>query len=176
VKKKGRVPVADAVAIIRQSLEALDFIHGRGYIHRDFKPANLLLKDGPDGPIDARLADFGLAKPLQEAGFSRISFSGEAKGSLGFMPPEQITDSKSAGAPADIYAAGATLHYLITGRRAFDGTGPHDLILKILEEPAPRLEGVPAGLADLVARALAKHPADRPSSARAFRDALAPFE
>jgi eukaryotic-like serine/threonine-protein kinase len=105
-------------SILRQVLDALDYAHERGLVHRDVKPGNILIsRDGVRWR--AKLADFGLAKNFQLAGLSQITEDGDVKGTLAFMPPEQRLDSRYAKPTVDIYAAAATLYYFLAGVSRF---------------------------------------------------------
>ena len=115
-----------------RSSTALSYAHALGFVHRDIKPANILMtKQG--GKARAKLADFGLAKIYQESSLSGLSLTGQMGGTLDYMPPEQITHFREAKPPADLYAVGATLYTLLTGRRIFDFKGrPEQQVLQIL--------------------------------------------
>ncbi|MBX9582745.1 MAG: hypothetical protein K2X87_20765 [Gemmataceae bacterium] len=127
-----------------------------------------------------KLADFGLARVYQASQISGMTLAGEAGGTPAFMPPEQVTDFRNVGPPADVYGTAATLYYLLSGAYVFDlpsGTrAAFDVILG--REPIPlrdRRPEVPEGLALMVHAGLAKDPAHRPPSAQAFADALRAF-
>jgi serine/threonine-protein kinase len=127
----GRLPASEAVALICQVLEGLGYIHAQSIIHRDIKPQNVLVRrhpaqGAPAGRI-AKLMDFGLAVSYARAGGTRLTKSGTGLGTLMFMPPEQIRDAGSVREPADTYAVGVTLYYLLTGRYPFDFPTPAEI-------------------------------------------------
>jgi serine/threonine protein kinase len=179
LKERGPLSIPAAAGLTCHVLRGLSFAHALGFVHRDIKPANLLTTK-QDGKSRALLADFGLAKIYQESSLSGMSVTGQMGGTLAYMPPEQITHFREARPPADIYAIGATLYTLLTGRAIFDFKGrPEQQVTRILfEAPTPiqaHRPEIPDGLAEIIHRSLAKAPADRFPDARAMKDALAPF-
>jgi serine/threonine-protein kinase len=170
--------VRTVCAITCQALEALAYAHGRSLVHRDVKPENLLVTRA-GMRLRTKLADFGLAKNFAHAGCSGITPEGEACGTAVFAPPELILDCRCATPAADLYGVGATLYTLLSDRLPYDfarAFHPFGVILR--DEPIP-LAGVrpdlPAGLAAVVHRALAKEPAARFATANEMRRALLPF-
>ncbi len=179
LKKRGPLSIPTAVGLTCHVLRALSYAHTLGFVHRDIKPANILTTK-QDGKSKAKLADFGLAKIYQESSLSGMSVTGQMGGTLAYMPPEQITHFREARPQADIYAIGATLYTLLTGRTIFPFTGrPEQQITKILfDDPTPiqtHRPEVPKALAEIIHKALAKAPADRFPDAGSMKDALAPF-
>jgi eukaryotic-like serine/threonine-protein kinase len=178
---KARAPLSpgEAVGIIYPILDALDYAHRAGYVHRDVKPTNILLEDRGN-QLTAKLADFGLARIYQNSSLSGLTITGHVAGTLGFMPPEQITDFRDAKPASDQYSAGATLYYLLTGAMVYDLPGtPHGQIMMILtKDPLPireRRPDVPDELGAVIKRSMARKPEDRFPSIAAMRDALARF-
>ena len=158
--------VADAV------LSALDAAHAAGLIHRDVKPANVLLPSG--APLsEAKLADFGIAKDRGDVG---ITQSGEVLGTPSYLAPEQI-EGRQATPATDLYAVGVLLFETLAGQPPYSGATPLATALRHRDAPVPSLTaaapGVPGDVAALVEQALAKDPADRPSTAEDMRTALA---
>ncbi|MFB9467935.1 protein kinase [Nonomuraea salmonea] len=135
---------------------ALAAIHAAGVVHRDFKPANVLL--GPDGPV---VIDFGIAKALDQ---SQSVISSQPFGSPAYMAPEQISNG-DVGAPADLFAWAATMYYAATGRRAFPGEGIPATLHAVLSSE-PDLTPVDERLRWLLRDCLSKDPARRPTSAQ----------
>ncbi len=158
--RRRALGVREAVAAGAQMLRGVQYAHERGVVHRDIKPANILI--GPQGRI--LVADFGIARLLDAHSASRITGTGDTLGTLAYMAPEQRMDPRRAGPSSDIYAAGTTLYYLVTGRR------PLDLTLAALD-PAV-MARVPLELRAIVSRATALETGDRWSSAAAMADAL----
>ncbi|NUS95426.1 MAG: serine/threonine protein kinase, partial [Nocardia sp.] len=147
-----------AVRIIEATAAALDHAHRRGILHRDVKPANILLTRST--PEHVLLADFGIAKSLDESvGLTR---TGEVFASLRYAAPEQFTDA-AIDHRADIYALGGTLHHLLTGSHPYSGTTSAQLIHSHLNAPVPapsRHRGdLPEAFDAVIARAMAKDPA-----------------
>ena len=179
LRDRGPLSISTAVGLTCHVLRALGYAHELGFVHRDIKPANILTTK-VDGKSTAKLADFGLAKIYQESSLSGLSVTGQMGGTLAYMPPEQITHFREAKPAADIYAAGATLYTLLTGRKIFDIKGRPELqVAQILfEDPAPiqsHRPEIPDALAAIVHKSLAKAPNGRFPDARAMRDALKRF-
>ncbi|MBX3275696.1 MAG: protein kinase, partial [Sandaracinaceae bacterium] len=142
--------------VLPQLVEALSFLHGHGIVHRDIKPANVLV----DERGAAKLADFGVLASLREP----VGEVRTAIGTLGFMAPEQLRGAEPTPTN-DLYALGAMIMVLLSGRPLFDGT-PMAEVVAHLEHAPPRLDtlapGAPPALVELCAALLAKDPAARP--------------
>ncbi|NUQ65234.1 MAG: protein kinase [Pirellulales bacterium] len=180
VRQAGPLPIDRAVYLVCQILDALDYAHGKGFVHRDVKPANLLVRETRSGG-HCMLADFGLARAYQNSPMSGLTIAGDIGGTLPYTPPEQILNFRDAKPAADQYGAAATLYRLIAADFIFDfgSMAGHQQIRQIVyEEPVPieqRRPEVPKQLAEAIHRALAKEPAARFPDAAAFRQAIAPF-
>jgi serine/threonine-protein kinase len=175
------LPIESAASVGLSLLSALSYAHSRGYVHRDIKPSNLLMM-GPVHRPRLKLSDFGLAKSLVDSCvFANLTGQGEVGGSIGFLSPEHILKFGEVKEPADIYCAGATLFFLLTGKYPFLGFDPrrNDSYEMILENPAIPLRAfrhdAPEGLEKVLLKALKKKPADRWHSASAMWRALRPF-
>ncbi|HKP28797.1 MAG TPA: protein kinase [Gemmatimonadales bacterium] len=169
--REGQLPVEDAVRIAREVADALATAHRRNIVHRDIKPENILLSEN-----HARVADFGIARAITEAGGARLTSAGMAIGTPAYMSPEQAMGSEQIDGRSDIYALGCVLYEMLAGEPPYSGATAQSILVKRLTEPVPRLsalrESVSPGLNALVHRALSKAPADRPSTAEAFVEAL----
>jgi len=119
----GRLPKDEAVRIACGVLDGVEYLHARGIIHRDVKPANILLR-GRGHARTPKLTDFGIAKSYANAGGTWCTKPGTRLGTLMFMPPEQVLDARKVGVAADTYAAGVTLYYMLTGHYSFDFPSP----------------------------------------------------
>jgi serine/threonine-protein kinase len=173
----GPMAPAEACAILGEALGALDVAHRTGVVHRDVKPGNLFLPRPRGGKVRrCVLLDFGIAKVLAATG--RSTTVDRIVGTPRYLAPEQIVGGE-IDARTDVYAAGLTLFDMIAGRGPFDVSGPIDLMRARLEQPGHRLAAcarVSAELDHAVARAVAKPPARRWPSARAFAAVLARAE
>jgi len=175
----GPLPVNRAVDLVCQLLQALDYAHAKGFVHRDVKPANMLVtREG--GRDVVKLSDFGLARIYQTSRMSGLTQNHEWGGTIPFMAPDQINDLRGTKPPADQYSAGATLYNLLTDRFIYDFPDKlHAKIMKVLlEDPVPirqRRPDLPEELAAVIHRALARDPQARFGSVRELRRALAPF-
>jgi serine/threonine protein kinase/nitrous oxidase accessory protein NosD len=173
LKAKGRVPPLQAADYVHQAALALHHAHQKGLIHRDIKPSNLLLT--PDGQI--KVLDLGLARFLQDQiGDPSRTREGTVMGTPDYMAPEQFRDARHVDARSDIYALGCTLYHLLTGRVPFPGTSLAEKCTGHEEREPPPVEELcpdaPAGLALVVRRMMAKHPADRFQTAGELAEAL----
>lgn len=161
-------------------LEALEYAHELGIVHRDVKPSNVLAyRDG--ARLLVKLTDFGLAKNFEEAGLSGITTEGEMRGSLPYMSPEQVLDSRAVKPTTDVYAMGATMFQWLTRELPYDCSRTRAAIAAILDERVPPrslteyVPEAPAGFVAVIERALAKKSEDRYQSAAEMRRALGPY-
>ena len=176
---KGARPLDEALTIAMQIADALSAAQRAGIVHRDLKPANVFLVRRGKGPPQAKLLDFGLAKstaPLATGGLSmlpttppNLTQQGAILGTLQYMAPEQIEGAEADGR-TDVFALGATLFEMLTGRTAFAGKTQASLLGAILKDEAPSIStmqpAAPAALDRIVATCLAKEPDDRYQTAR----------
>ncbi|MDP9004744.1 MAG: protein kinase [Verrucomicrobiota bacterium] len=173
--RKGILPVREAVQLLISIARALQFAHRNGVIHRDMKPANVLLD--PEGV--PKVTDFGIAKRL--ASDSALTLSGVIIGTPTYMAPEQAKGtSRNVGAAADIYALGAILYELLAGRPPFlaeesETTLTHRVITEVPVSPAFHIPSVPRDLERICLKCLQKEPGDRYSSAAALAEDLQRF-
>jgi len=174
----GRLPYKEAIHVIAQALDALAYAHGKGYIHRDIKESNILLK-GTAPNYTAKLTDFGLAKSFTNTGMSGITMAGDMAGTFAYMPPEQIKDFRNVKPTSDIYALGMTAYSLLAGDTALDVGSGNDMAATVraifdgqIVPLRQRVPDVPERVAEVIERALAKDPANRWQTAAAMRTAL----
>jgi len=166
------LPYDDALRILHEVADALDYAHGRGVVHRDIKPENILL-EGPH----AVLADFGVARALDQARTGdRLTGTGFGVGTPGYMAPEQASGEQNVDARADVFALAVVGYEMMAGVPPFSGSSAQAVLAASLRDaPAPlraTRKEVSAGVSNAVAKALAKAPNDRFPTAAAFRDAL----
>jgi len=175
----GRVPWTRAIELLLPALDALQRVHDRGYIHRDLKPDNLFIHQR-DGRAALIVLDLGIAKVapgLRPEGAPHTTGSGRVLGTPAYMSPEQAS-SLPLDYRTDIYSIGVTLHRMLAGRLPFEtrgGEGPYVLMAHHIYDAPPRLDGalaIPAKLAEVVLRAMAKAPAGRPQSMKEFAEEL----
>ena len=165
----GPLPVEAAVDFAAQVLRALAYSHDAGVIHRDVSPANIIITPGRK----AKLTDFGLARGAADL---RLSTSGVPVGSPWYMSPEQVKGIGALDGRTDLYAMGAVLYEMLTGRKLFEAEGAFAVMRAHVEAEPPlpswRNPMVPAALDHIVRKAVAKDPAMRFRSADEFRLAL----
>src|SRR4051812_23635340 len=165
---RERVPPEQAISIIRQVAGALDHAHQAGVVHRDVKPANILIS--PDGK--AKVVDLGIATASER---TQITAAGTVLGTPSYMAPEQLEGGKITKA-VDIYALGAVAFELLAGRKARNGRTPVHIAHQIATEAPPDLREIwsdaPPAAAALLQRAMTRDPADRPRSAGQLARAL----
>ncbi len=168
LSRTPQLPLADAVRILRDIVDALSEAHAHGVVHRDLKPENVLLRGS-----SAMVADFGIAKALSAStiadGTATLTRAGNALGTPAYMAPEQISADPTLDHRADLYAWGCVAYEVLTGVAPFAHANAAAIFTAHLTAtPSPilaRRADVPPALADLVHRTLAKDPDDRPQSA-----------
>jgi serine/threonine-protein kinase len=172
--KGGELPIPEAVGILKEVARALAYAHGQGVVHRDIKPDNVLISGG-----SAVVTDFGVAKALSAAttgAGEHLTGTGLAIGTPAYMSPEQATGDANTDHRADIYSFGCLAYELLAGSAPFAGRTPQQTVAaQITEHPDPverRRPAVPWQLSALVARCLAKNPADRPQASQELIAAL----
>ncbi|MGN6105703.1 MAG: serine/threonine protein kinase [Kofleriaceae bacterium] len=164
-----RLDWASSCRICVDVLRALEYAHGRGVVHRDMKPSNVLVR-APDGA--ATVMDFGIAKMTTS---TRLTATGQTMGTVRYMSPEQVR-GQEVDLRTDIYSLGATLYESLTGDTPFDGNTHFEIMTKHLSEPPKRPSSlgieVPRLVEDALMRSLAKRADDRFESARDLRKIL----
>ncbi|MEU1226903.1 protein kinase [Streptomyces sp. NPDC005828] len=165
VKRNGPLSPAELRRLTAGLAEALRDIHRAGVVHRDLKPSNVLLTD--TGP---KVIDFGISRPVDS---DLHTETGKLIGSPPFMAPEQFQRPREVGPAADVFALGSVLVHAATGHGPFDSDSPYIVAYQVVHDE-PDLTGVPADLAPLVARCLAKEPGERPTPAQIMQALLPP--
>jgi serine/threonine-protein kinase len=160
LRERGPLAAEEVRSIIGQAALALGVAHEARVVHRDVKPANILLRE--DGLV--KLTDFGIARALDESGHTR---HGELLGTPHYLSPEQARGERATGA-SDLYALGVVAHEMLSGRRPFDrGTPIATALSHLQEDPPPLPDGVPDDLSSVIEDCLEKDPEHRPPNARA---------
>src|SRR6266481_1375050 len=175
LSRQGPLPVDDAVRIAGEVGDALQYAHENGVIHRDVKPENILLSRG-----HALVSDFGIAKLMEERAGSEGSArtgAGIAVGTAEYMSPEQASGDTRIDPRSDVYSLAAVLYEMLAGEPPFTGPSAQAIAARVVNDPLRPIRtvrpGLPLHLEQALARGLAKSPADRHRTARAFVDALA---
>jgi eukaryotic-like serine/threonine-protein kinase len=171
LQREKRLPVDEALRLVREVADALDYAHGVGVVHRDVKPENILLSRG-----HALLADFGIARAQTQSGTQALTRAGVSLGTPRYMSPEAAVGDEDIGPRSDVYALAAVLFELLTGEPPFDGRTNQQIVARQLTTDARRVRtlcpDVPPQCDEAIARALERVPEQRTQSARAFADAL----
>lgn len=171
LERDGRFPVTEAVRVVREVADALDYAHRRDLVHRDVKPENILLADG-----HALLADFGIARAMRVALGERLTAIGVAPGTLHYMSPEQADAKGVVDGRSDQYSLACVLFELLTGTPPFTGATLEEIAIKHAVGKVPPIQPatavIPPSVKQALHRALAKSPEARFASAAEFGAAL----
>lgn len=169
VKNTGPMPCSMAIALLIQMADALGYAHEQGVIHRDVKPSNILV-DIPTST--AKLADFGLAKAWHNSGAYQLTTSGQTLGTIQYISPEQLEDSRNVGPQTDIFSLGASLYFAVAGVPPFGEQPIGAVINNILHsDPSPH-PNISKELEPILHRAMAKNKSDRFQSMEEFKNSL----
>ncbi|WP_437941772.1 protein kinase domain-containing protein [Sorangium sp. So ce341] len=167
IQERGPVPAAELAALLSQIGEALSVAHGLGIVHRDIKPSNILLREGRDGRLRAKVADFGIAKWIRQdlpADFPRQTAEGVVLGTPAYLSPEHTCDGH-ADPQLDMWALAVVAHVALTGHQPFAGGTIADVLASILAGERPSLSTLapeaPPELEAWFARAFALNPEER---------------
>jgi serine/threonine protein kinase len=187
VKELGPLPYPEACEYVRQAALGLHHAHKQGLIHRDIKPSNLLVcgeraLPGTGGKATVKILDMGLVlslDALDDPDHTELTRDGTVVGTPDYMAPEQAKNSSTVDHRADLYSLGCTLYTLLSGRPPFPDGSPIDKLLRHQLDPPTDLKtlipDLPAGVAAIVGRLLAKKPAERFNSAAELAEALARY-
>lgn len=175
LRASGTMSVDRAVGIMVQVLDALEAAHGKGFIHRDLKPENIfIIRHGLEE--DVKVLDFGITKAIGGQDGASLTHTGAVLGTPAYMSPEQARGSREIDHRTDLYAAGAILFELITGRPPYEGETYNEIIIKIATQDPPPIQslrpGVPPALAGVIHKALSRDPDKRWPSCAAMIQAL----
>jgi serine/threonine protein kinase len=165
--------MATSVNMVLGMLEPLAKAHAKDFVHRDLKPDNVFLAKTEDGRERVKILDFGLAREVSKGGPTR---TGTTFGTPEYMSPEQAISARQVRAPGDVWSIGVMLYELLSGEHPFSGETPNAIMANAIKEPHPPLAQkaphVPAPLAQLIERTLAKKPEDRPQNAGEMLDEM----
>ena len=171
VQRQGAMAPAEAIEVVLQVVEGLQYAASRGLIHRDVKPSNLMRT--PDGEV--KITDLGLALRSGTED-ERVTREGTTVGTVDYMSPEQARDSRATSFQSDIYSLGCTFYYLLTALPPYPGGDIADKLTRHVRDPAPDVRDLrpdlPQALAEVVTKMMAKHPEDRYGSYADLRSAL----
>ncbi len=171
LKREGALAIEEALEIACEVADGLAYAHKNGFIHRDVKPANVLLANG-----HALLADFGIARAVERAGAQKLTESGFAIGTVDYMSPEQASASSDVDGRSDVYSLACVLYEMLAGQPPFAGSTARSVMARHLIDPPPPLRTVRATvstrLEQVLMKAMEKVPVDRYAGAAEFRAAL----
>jgi eukaryotic-like serine/threonine-protein kinase len=172
-----KLPIAEAVFLTRQCLRGLSAAHGLGVVHRDLKPSNLFLARDMSARVALKVLDFGVAK---DGGNAELTAVGTVMGTPAYMAPEQARGARFADARSDLYAVGAVLYRMLTGRPPYEEADVNATLIRLMQEaperPSTLDRSIPPALEALIERSMARDPAARFQSAIEFDAALAVFD
>jgi len=180
LRQRGRLELPEATNLLRQIAAALDHAHSRGIIHRDVKPANVLLQNDGHSGWAVKVVDFGIARAQEAGGGARLTKTGMIVGTPEYMSPEQGGSGAKVDQRTDVYSLGVMAYEMLCGQPPFsagpDGSAITVIMSHIRELPRPPLQnvpGLPMPVNNAILKALAKDPADRFQSCTDFINALA---
>lgn len=173
----GKLPLAEAVALCRQCLRGLSAAHALSVVHRDLKPSNLFLAQDSSSKVALKILDFGVAKI---SGDAELTATGVVVGTPSYMAPEQARGASFADARSDVYAAGAVLYRMLTGKAPFEGEDATATLIRLMQEaparPTTIERSIPAGLEAVIEKAMARDPKERFQTVEELDRALVPFD
>jgi serine/threonine-protein kinase len=181
MRERGALPISEAVEYVLQVCEALSFAHARGIIHRDVKPENIFLVESAEGIPYVKVLDFGISKGALTAHVANESVikTGSLLGTPAYMSPEQIRATKQVDARTDIWAIGIVLYEILTAKAAFTADSVPQMAATILEQEPTSIRElrpeIPADLAAVINRCLAKDLNKRPRDVAELAAMLLPF-
>jgi CheY-like chemotaxis protein len=170
VETGGLLPVDEVISVGLQMCDALEAARRHSIVHRDIKPSNIMIdRDGI-----AKLTDLGLAKSADAD--SGTTAAGSSLGTPQFMAPEQVLDATTADHRSDLYSLGCSLYYAVCGRPPYEGSSVFEVMAKHVNEPVPdpreERQNIPADLAQVIRRLMAKNPVQRYATAKKVAEAL----
>ncbi|MEM9594130.1 MAG: ABC transporter substrate-binding protein [Acidobacteriota bacterium] len=166
----GGLKAPQAVRLMRQICDGIGAAHRSGLIHRDLKPDNIFVASAPGEHEQVKILDFGIARAVEGEGAqqTRLTQTGLIMGTPGYLAPEQISGGTETDLRSDIYALGAILFFMLTGRRPYDGDTPHAIFIQQLQEPLALDFGLlkdNGGFAEVIRRSMHRDPEQRYQSA-----------
>jgi eukaryotic-like serine/threonine-protein kinase len=168
--RESQLPIEEAIAITCEVADALSYAHSQGVVHRDIKPENILIQSG-----HAVVADFGIARLVQDAGGEKLTQTGMSIGTATYMSPEQFTGEKVDGR-SDVYALACVLYEMLVGQVPFTGPNAMAIMARVTMQAVPSIRmvrsAVPDDVEGVIFHALEKTPADRFATIDEFKDAL----
>jgi serine/threonine-protein kinase len=171
LERERQLSLDDALRITHDVADALGYAHGFGILHRDVKPANILLAE-----TRALVADFGLVRAIGSANYRKLTDTGIMVGTLYYISPEQLLGEPNLDQRADIYSLGCLLYEMLTGEPPYAGPVAHQVVTRIFRTPVPSARRLRAAVPETVdaalGRALAKSAAERFTSMAEFAAAL----
>ena len=178
LSENGALPIETAIEYVLQASEAVAEAHHAGIVHRDLKPSNLFLAEQPDNRSIIKLLDFGISK-LPDPTSTQLTHGGAMMGSPNYMSPEQLRESKSVDARADIWALGVILYELIAGKLPYAAESlPETMVLILNNKPQPlsaHRPDVPPALVQAIMKCLCSDREQRYATVADLASALAPF-
>ena len=173
LQRERRLSLERALQVAHDVAAGLGYAHGRGVLHRDVKPENILVAGGR-----ALVADFGLARAIGAADTRQLTETGVVVGTAYYLSPEQLREERDLDQRADIYGLGCVLYEMLTGGPPYTGRSLTELVTQILRAPVPSVRrvdpGIPPAIDEAIGRALAKSAAERFATMDEFAAALPP--